>query len=69
MELDRPLHCMSTQSAGAVWASLDEIVAPSPERQLPLRGVEPQYWCPYVANNRKVHPLSLLTREGAPPAT
>lgn len=49
---------------GAVWATVEEI-----EEKLPLRGVEPKLWCPYVAQVGEpcVYPLNLLTREGAVP--
>ena len=49
------------ESAGAAWATVEEVQAGA----LPLRGQEPRVWLPYVAAGGPVYPLSLLTREGA----
>jgi len=49
-------------SLQARWVTLDEL------RALPLRGEEALDWCEAVAGGRVVAaPLSLFTREGAPP--
>ncbi|ELR21251.1 hydrolase, NUDIX domain containing protein [Acanthamoeba castellanii str. Neff] len=53
------------ESVGAVWASANDV---APESGLPLRGREPQQWFAYVAQGGTIHPLSLLTGEGAPAA-
>jgi phosphatase NudJ len=50
------------ESVGAVWASANDV---APESGLPLRGREPQQWFAYVAQGGTIHPLSLLTGEGA----
>jgi hypothetical protein len=50
------------QSVGAAWATFDEI-----RGGLPLRGAEPLVWATYLANGGAVHPLSMLTKEGAVP--
>ena len=47
------------ESAGAVWATLEEIDA------IPLRGREPQVWCRHVATGGHVSPMSLFGREEA----
>lgn len=48
------------ESVGACWVSADEIAT------LKLRGSEPLEWFEYVARGGAIHPLSLLTHEGAP---
>lgn len=51
------------ESAGAVWASADEV---APEKGLRVRGNEPLQWFSYVASGGPIFPLAILTGEGAP---
>jgi phosphatase NudJ len=48
------------ESLGAAWVTRDEL------ERLPLRGDEVRDWFRYVAEGGAVHPLSVLTVEGAP---
>ena len=56
----KPKHVADEHSLGAAWVTLDEL------KKLPLRGVEVVHLFEHVARNGAVHPLSLLTYEGAP---
>ena len=50
------------ESVGAAWVSAEEI------QTLPLRSDEPLEWFKYIAAGGRVHPLAVLTPEGAPVA-
>jgi len=45
------------ESAGAVWADLNDIIS----GKFPLRGSEPQIWAKYLLAGGKIHDLQLLT--------
>lgn len=61
--IESPVQCGKTlpdyESVGAAWVAVEEL------DQLQLRGSEPRKWFPYVANGGEIHPMSLLTMEGA----
>lgn len=63
IEEQLPKSIPDYESAGAVWASADEVM---PHKGLRLRGREPQEWFSYVDRGGAIYPLTLLTGEGAP---
>ncbi|KNC55593.1 NUDIX hydrolase [Thecamonas trahens ATCC 50062] len=54
----RPKTVPDFQSAGAAWATLDEL------RQVSLRGSEPLVWATYLSRGGRASPLSLLHEAG-----
>lgn len=60
-ENQQPKTIPDFESLGAAWVDVNDLV------QLPLRGREPTDWFTYVQKGGVVHPLSLLTHEGAKP--
>ena len=55
-----PKHIADEHSLGAAWVTLEEL------KNLPLRGDEVLALFEHVARGGAIHPLSLLTYEGAP---
>lgn len=55
-----PKQSADEHSLGAAWVTLEEL------KKLPLRGQEVVHLFEHVAHGGVIHPLSLLTYEGAP---